>query len=109
MPLTWPGSEPITYRTRRPCTRRAGARQPRGRQPRASRAYASGGVAAAARDLATTGVPGVTDAGTAGAQSRPCRSAGCAPAATRSATAAFGSRPVTSDSPTSTASAPALA
>lgn len=38
MPLTWPRSEPITYRTRRPCTRRAGALQPRGRQPGARRA-----------------------------------------------------------------------
>ncbi len=42
-------------------------------------------------------------------QLRPCLSAGWAPAATRSATAARGSRPVTRDSPTSTPSAPALA
>ena len=40
---------------------------------------------------------------------RSCLSAGCAPAATRSATADRGSRPVTSDSPTRTASAPARA
>lgn len=43
------------------------------------------------------------------AQPRPCRRAGCAPAATRSATAVRGSLPVTSDSPTRTASAPSLA
>src|SRR5690606_14891272 len=42
-------------------------------------------------------------------QPRPWRRAGWAPAATRSATAARGSRPVTRDSPTRTASAPALA
>jgi len=36
-PFTWPGSHPITYRTRRPSTRRAGARHPRGLHPRARR------------------------------------------------------------------------
>ena len=40
---------------------------------------------------------------------RSCLRAGCAPAATRSATAERGSRPVTRDSPTRTASAPARA
>ena len=38
---------------------------------------------------------------------RPCRSAGCAPAVTRSATACRGSLSVTKPSPTRTASAPA--
>jgi hypothetical protein len=53
-------------------------------------------------------VASVTGGGHRG-QLFPCRRAGWAPAATRSATAVFGSLPTTSDSPTSTASAPSLA
>lgn len=107
IPFTWPGSSPMTYRTRRPCTRRAGARQPRGLHPRASGACGSlAGDPARPRPgrVRGTGRP-VMVAVVRPGQPRPWRSAGWAPAATRSATAARGSRPVTRDSPTRTASA----
>src|SRR6478735_11423033 len=97
----------------------AAAAVPEGRRaaPRLGVAEGDGCVAATRRRVRVPGArPGrakhaLRDAGGGHGrgQPRPCRSAGWAPAATRSATAARGSRPVTRDSPTRTASAPALA
>lgn len=63
----------------------------------------------AGRAAARSGADGGAVVGHGTGQLRPWRRAGWAPAATRSATADFGSRPVTRDSPTRTASAPSLA
>ena len=76
----------------------------RSARPHGFRVGCSGAARAARSGALPVGPPSFTQGH--GRTYFPCRSAGWAPAATRSATAARGSRPVTRLSPTKTASAP---